>query len=566
MAQTLSRRKANPDTDFCGVPLLNRLYAGRGITNAHELNYDLRGLIAPDVMRGLNEAAQLLADAVQQHQQILIIGDFDADGATSSALMVLVLKAMGAQRVDYLVPNRFEYGYGLTPEIVQVSRQFKPALIVTVDNGISSIEGVSFARQLGIKVLITDHHLAGEQLPEANAIVNPNQPGCQFASKALAGVGVAFYLLSALRQHLRRANWFAMAAIRAPRLADYLDLVALGTIADVVPLDKNNRILVNAGIRRIRAGRARPGIIALLKSSGTDHRTATTRDLAFGVGPRLNAAGRLQDMSLGIECLLAGARRAAKLAGELDEINRERKEIELKMKAQAESALNTEVDPGRVGVCLYHPQWHEGIVGIIASRIKDKIHRPVIAFADASEGELKGSARSIQGLHIRDSLDAIATRNPGLLKKFGGHAMAAGLSLDSANLDHFTDEFDLEVKRWLSEEDLDNVLVSDGEIGEELDLDLVKTVIEAAPWGQGFPEPVFDGVFEVVEQRIVGSLHLKMKLLPEKGLKIIEAIAFNHPTLLDNRKLRLAYRLDINRYRGMESVQLIVESTDLNSP
>ncbi len=560
----LIRRKV--DRELPGVsPLLNRLYVGRGIVDVEDLDHSLANLLSPDSFKGMSQSVSVLQEAIVKQQRILIIGDFDADGATSSALMVSCLKAMGAQYVDYLVPDRFKFGYGLTPEIVAVALGFSPDVIVTVDNGISSVEGVDAAVSNNIKVVITDHHLSGAILPAADAILNPNQPGCNFPSKALAGVGVAFYLLSALRSSLREINWFRQ---EQPNLADFLDLVALGTIADVVPMDRNNRILVAEGIRRIRAGRARPGIYALISISGADYKRVTSRDLAFGVGPRINAAGRLENMSLGIECLLADHDHALELAERLQQLNVERKSIEAEMKAQAQEHISQYHTLGQnefgVGVCLFHPQWHQGVVGIVAARIKDQIHRPVIAFAKVSETELKGSARSIPGLHIRDALDTIAAKNPGLLVKFGGHAMAAGLSIEPGNFDRFHKLFDEEAKRRLSQEDLEQVVVSDGEIGEELSLSLASMVIEAAPWGQGFPEPVFDGEFEVLDQRIVASRHLKLKLRPINGTNTIEAIAFNHDRLLERRQMRLAYRLDINRYRGRESLQLIVECVDLD--
>jgi len=546
-------------------PLLNRLYVGRGIVDPEELDHSLANLLPPDLFKGMAKSVSVLQEAIINQQRILIVGDFDADGATSSALMVSCLKVMGAEHVDYLVPDRFKFGYGLTKEIVEVALGFSPDVIVTVDNGISSVEGVDAAVSNNIKVVITDHHVSGATLPAADAILNPNQPGCAFPSKAIAGVGVAFYLLSALRSSLREINWFTHGQ---PNLADFLDLVALGTIADVVPMDKNNRILVAEGLKRIRAGRARPGIYALISISGADHARVTSRDLAFGIGPRLNAAGRLENMSLGIECLLADKDRALELANRLEQLNTERKSIEADMKAQAQEDISQYQTLGQnefgVGVCLFHPQWHQGVVGIVASRIKDQIHRPVIAFAKASEHELKGSARSIPGLHIRDALDTIAAKNPGLLVKFGGHAMAAGLSIEPRNFEKFRQLFDEEAQRWLSEEDLEQVVVSDGEIDEELSLSLATMVIEAAPWGQGFPEPVFDGEFEVLDQRIVASRHLKLKLRPINSTNTLEAIAFNHDRLLERRQLRLAYRLDINRYRGLESVQLIVECVDLS--
>jgi len=562
MARKLVRRQAAHELPGLS-PLLSRLFVGRGIVDKRDLDNSLINLLPPDSFKGMAAAVAILQDALSNRQRILIIGDFDADGATSSALMLLGLKSLGASHVNYLVPDRFKFGYGLTPEIVEVALGFTPDVIVTVDNGISSIEGVDAALASKIKVIITDHHLSGDTLPAAQAIVNPNQAGCEFPSKAIAGVGVAFYLLSALRASLREAKWFTQSE---PNLADYLDLVALGTISDVVPMDRNNRILVSEGVRRIRAGRARPGIYALLSIAGIDYRQTTTRDLAFGVGPRLNAAGRLENMSLGIECLVADKDRAIELAKKLDMINTERKSIEAEMKGQAEQYIHQrsmENSEGRVGVCLFHPDWHQGVVGIVASRIKDKIHRPVIAFAKAGDNELKGSGRSIAGLHIRDALDSIAAKNPGLLVKFGGHAMAAGLSIEPKNLERFVQLFDEEARRWLTDEYLEQVVVSDGEIEEELSLDLARLVVTAAPWGQGFPEPLFDGEFEVLDQRIVGERHLKLKLRPVSGINTLEAIAFNHDRLLEKRQLRLAYRLDINRYRGRESVQLIIESVDL---
>jgi single-stranded-DNA-specific exonuclease len=563
MVRKLIRRQIG--YDLPGVsPLLNRLYVGRGIVDNQELDNSLANLIPPDSLKGIGQAVSILGEALKTRSKILIVGDFDADGATSSALMVSGLKAMGAQDVDYLVPDRFKFGYGLTPEIVEVALGFSPEVIVTVDNGISSMEGVQTALDNDIKVIITDHHLSGPELPPADAVVNPNQKGCNFPSKSIAGVGVAFYLLTALRAFLRETGWFDG---NEPNLADSLDLVALGTIADVVSMDRNNRILVSEGIRRIRAGRARPGIYALIAAAGIEYKQLSSKDLAFGLGPRLNAAGRLENMSLGIECLLSDGQRATELAAKLNELNLERKSIETEMKVQAEQFIREQVATNQgtpdFGVCLFHPEWHQGVVGIIASRIKDKIHRPVIAFASASENEIKGSARSIPGLHIRDALDSIATRNPGLLTKFGGHAMAAGLSLEPGNLTTFRKLFDEEARKWLTDEYLEQVVVSDGEIQGPLTLSLVSSVLEAAPWGQGFPEPIFDGEFEVMDQRIVGERHLKLKLRPVHESRPIDAIAFNHDRLIEQRQLPVAYRLDINRYRGRETVQLIVECLDL---
>ncbi len=547
-------------------PLLSRLYVGRGVVSKDEVDHSLKNLLPPDLLKGMGDAVELLTGLIRQQARILIIGDFDADGATSSVLMVHGLRSLGAEQVDYLVPNRFEYGYGLTPEIVEVALQRNPDLIVTVDNGISSHEGVDFARENGIKTLITDHHLPGNQVPKADAILNPNQQGCDFPSKNLAGVGVAFYLLSGVRRELRESHWFEHRS--EPNMADYLDLVALGTIADVVPMDYNNRIMVQEGIRRIRAGRLRPGLKALSALSGNRIQTITSSDLAFGVAPRVNAAGRLEDISLGIECLLADdENRAQELASRLDKLNLERREIENEMKQQALNFLSalklTKDTEEKVGICLYDEDWHQGVVGVVASRIKDKFHRPVVAFAKVSDSELKGSARSISGLHMRDVFETIAARNPDLLQKFGGHAMAAGLSLHPANLTTFAEQFDIEAKRWLTEEDLTQTVITDGNLGEDYSISLAREIGQICPWGQGFPEPLFDDDFEIVDQRIVGGRHLKMKLRPLDGADSIDAIAFNHDRLVEGRVKRIAYRLDVNEYRGMESLQLIVDCVDI---
>ena len=549
--------------------LLARLFAQRGIVDQSEIDFSLGTLLPPDSMKGLTEAANVVASTIVNRQKIIIVGDFDADGATSTALMVHCLRACEAD-VDYLVPNRFEFGYGLTPEIVAVAAKMQPALIVTVDNGISSVDGVGAANALGIETVITDHHLPGDVVPAATAIVNPNQTGCAFPSKALAGVGVSFYLLSAVRKVLRQKLWFEQKQLSEPLLADYLDLVALGTIADVVPFDKNNRVLVNEGIRRMRAGKIRPGIRALLAVSGTNFKKLVSRDIAFGVAPRLNAAGRLEDMSIGIECLLSETDAGAVvLAEQLDGINKARRSIEDEMKDQAIEIVKAAVASNsestkteKYGVCLYNASWHQGVVGIIASRIKDRVHRPTIAFAKVSDTEIKGSARSIHGLHIRDALDAIATANPGLIDKFGGHAMAAGLSLPLARFAEFAALFDAEARKGLSKGDLEQQVVSDGELGGKFNLTTARKIAEAAPWGQGFPEPVFDGEFEIIDQRILGGRHLKLRLL--KDDELIDAIAFNHNRLIEERMKRMAYRIDINEYRGLEKVQLIIEAVDLD--
>ncbi|MBU2886000.1 single-stranded-DNA-specific exonuclease RecJ [Gilvimarinus agarilyticus] len=570
--QKLIKRRELPSQLLSGTglpPLLERLYAARGVRQPQELELTLQQLLKP-TMKGLKEAAALLADAVVADARLLIVGDFDADGATSSALAVLALNAMGARHVDFLVPNRFEYGYGLTPEIVEVAAAYEPDVIITVDNGISSLAGVAAAQQLGIAVVVTDHHLPGEYLPPAEAIVNPNQPGCDFPSKNLAGVGVIFYVLNALKHELVQTGWFNELAIDPPNMANYLDLVALGTVADVVPLDANNRILVEQGLRRIRAGVARPGILALLEVAGRNKERLVASDLGFAIGPRLNAAGRLDDMSIGIQCLLTdNLTEARELAAELDGFNRDRKAIETGMQREAFAMLDklqlNESDELPWGLCLYDASWHQGVIGILASRIKDRFHRPVIVFADTDEGEIKGSARSIPGLHIRDALDAVAARQPELLQKFGGHAMAAGMSIKAEHYQAFSQAFDAEIKRRLNEDDLQAVLLSDGALApSEFALDLAHQLRNAGPWGQQFPEPLFDGDFYLVEQRIVGEKHLKLLLaVDEARQQLIDAIAFNIDTDLwpnpSAQKVRLAYKLNVNEYRGRESVQLMVD-------
>jgi single-stranded-DNA-specific exonuclease len=556
MTKRIVRREGQQSLSFTS-PLLARILSSRGVLSSDDLDHSLRGLLAPDSFLGIREAATILAEALESDSSILIVGDFDADGATSCTLMVTGLRAMGARQVNYLVPDRFKFGYGLTPEIVDVAVQFKPDVIVTVDNGIASVEGVAHANALGIPVVVTDHHLPGNDLPAAAAIVNPNQVGCKFPSKALAGVGVAFYLLSVLRAELRNRNWFA----HHPEinLAEWLDLVALGTVADVVPMDQNNRRLVEEGIRRIRGGYCRPGLKALLVVSGVNPKHLTTRDLAFSIAPRLNAAGRLQDMSIGIECLLADEASAVALAENLDALNNERKEIETGMRDIALAHLKqlSLDEETAAGLCFYRPDWHQGVIGIVASRIKEKSHRPVIAFAKAVDGELKGSGRSVAGFHLRDALNSIAIRHPGLLLKFGGHAMAAGLSLFEADYERFREAFDKEVRSSLGEAKIEQVVMSDGEIAEPVTVRLAKEIEGAAPWGQGFSEPEFDGKFEILDQRIVGGRHLKLLLQPEMG-DPVEAICFNHGGLAENRHIRCAYRLEVNRFKGMEKPQLIV--------
>lgn len=555
-------------------PRLQSIYAVRGISELDELDRSLKVMLRPDALKGLSKAIELLVNAVMAQESIVIVGDFDADGATSSALGCLALRAMGATRVHYLVPNRFEFGYGLTPEIVDVAYQQKPDLIITVDNGISSVDGVAWAKQLGIKVLVTDHHLPGDTLPDADAIVNPNQPGCNFGSKNLAGVGVAFYLFSSLRNALRDKGWFERQQLPEPNMADYLDLVALGTVADVVPLDHNNRILVHQGLQRIRSGRARPGIMALLQVANREPQRLVASDLGFTVGPRLNAAGRLDDMSLGIECLLCeSSDLALEMAVELDDLNKDRRAIESTMQEEAlksiQSIVFSEDQDLPWGLCLYDPQWHQGVIGIVASRIKERFHRPVIAFADAADGEIKGSARSIAGLHIRDVLDQIASSQPHLLTKFGGHAMAAGMSLKKENYPTFRSAFDNVVKAFLAASDLEAEILSDGELDErELNLSLAFTLRESGPWGQHFPEPIFDGVFYLVQQRIVGQKHLKLVLASDRQQQnLLDAIYFNADMELwpndGVSRVHIAYQLDVNEYRGRQSLQLMIRHMDV---
>ncbi|OOE33085.1 single-stranded-DNA-specific exonuclease RecJ [Salinivibrio kushneri] len=549
--------------------LLQRLYANRGLKEDSELNRSVAGLHQYQALTGIDAAVNLLAEALKTHQSILIVGDFDADGATSSALSVKALRMMGASRVDYLVPNRFDDGYGLSPEVVDQAAERGAELIMTVDNGVSSLAGVAHAKALGMQVLVTDHHLPGETLPEADAMVNPNLDDCGFPSKALAGVGVAFYLMLALRAHLRDQGWFEQQGLAIPNLAELLDLVALGTVADVVALDGNNRILVHQGLQRIRAGRCRPGIQALIEVANRNMATLVASDFGFALGPRINAAGRLDDMAFGVELLLCDNIHAARrMASELDALNQTRKDIEQGMKQEAVAwcerliAEQSEQELP-VGLALFQRDWHQGVIGILASRLKDQFHRPVIAFADGGDGLIKGSARSIPGLHMRDTLDRIDTLNPGLIKKFGGHAMAAGLTIDEAQFDTFAKQFDAQVREQVSEDDLKGVLLTDGPLqSNELGLETAETIQSGGPWGQGFPEPQFDGLFKVLQQKLVGGKHLKLMVEPEGGGTMIDAIAFN----VDLRRwpdpstktLRLVYRLDINEFRGNRSAQLII--------
>ncbi len=539
--------------------LLRRVYAARGIQSAAELDPALSGLLKPS-MRGMTEAVALLEHAILNDNRILIVGDFDADGATSCAVAVRGLRRLGARRVDYLVPNRFEYGYGLTPEIVAVAAEDSPQLLITVDNGIASIDGVAAARAEGMKVIVTDHHLPGTELPAAEAIVNPNQPDCGFPSKNLAGVGVMFYLLLALRA-ARRARGMA-----TPNLAELLDTVALGTVADLVPLDQNNRILVEQGLRRIRSGQCSAGIRALAAVAGRDLNRLTCADIGFALAPRLNAAGRLQDMSIGIECLLTDdPGHAQRLATVLDELNRTRRAVEADMRQQAEEYVENFADSaGKTpfGICVHRSGWHPGVVGIVAARLKERFHRPAVVFAGDGT-ELKGSARSIPGLHMRDLLADIASGAPDLITRFGGHAMAAGLTLPASHLERFTTQFDEAVRKRLSAGELERTLVTDGPLAaSEFDLETAERLRIAGPWGQAFPEPSFDNEFELVSARPVGEGHLKLRLRLLEDGSVVDAIAFNHDApeneLSPGAKLRVIYRLEVNRYRGISMPQLNV--------
>ncbi|WP_263064522.1 single-stranded-DNA-specific exonuclease RecJ [Dickeya dadantii] len=567
---TQLRRRPTAETELPdSLPaLLRRLYAQRGVRQMQELERSLRGLLDYRLLGGITQAVEVLRQALADNRRIVIVGDFDADGATSTALTVLALRSMGGREVQYLVPNRFEDGYGLSPEVVAQAAAKGAELIVTVDNGISSHAGVDDAHRRGIAVVVTDHHLPGETLPAAEAMINPNLPDCAFPSKALAGVGVAFYLMMALRANLRECGWFAERGLAEPNLAELLDLVALGTVADVVPLDANNRILISQGLSRIRAGKCRPGIRALLEVSNRDAVQLVASDLGFAIGPRLNAAGRLDDMSVGVELLLCDdIVQARMLASDLDALNQSRREIEAGMQVEALhlcEQLERSRDTLPLGLAMYHPEWHQGVVGILASRIKERFHRPVIAFAPAGDGILKGSGRSIAGLHLRDALERLDTCHPGLMLKFGGHAMAAGLSLVEDRFDEFRQRFADLVGEWLDASQLEGVVWSDGELAiPELTLGTAEMLREAGPWGQAFPEPTFDGRFRLLQQRLVGERHLKVMVEPLGGGPLLDGIAFNVDTLLwpdsSVREVELAYKLDVNEFRGKRSVQLLIE-------
>nr|MBL8411555.1 single-stranded-DNA-specific exonuclease RecJ [Dechloromonas sp.] len=536
-------------------PLLARLYASRGVTDKAELDYELKSLLPPTSLTHAMDAAQILADAIEAEASLLIIGDYDCDGATATAVGMRALKMLGAN-VNFLLPDRFKLGYGLSPEIVDLAAEQSPDLIITVDNGIASIEGVNRAREHGIATLITDHHLPAETLPDADCIVNPNQPGCDFPSKCIAGVGVMFYVMLALRAELRERGFFAERP--EPNFASLLDLVALGTVADVVKLDRNNRILVSQGLKRMRAGQLQPGLAALFKAAGRDPKRATAMDLGFILGPRLNAAGRLADMRLGVEALLTDdPARALNIAQQLDALNRERREIESGMQEQALILLESlDTSDAAPGIALFDEGWHEGVVGILASRIKDKLHRPVFAFAPGEGGLIKGSGRSIPGLHLRDALDLVAKRAPDLLVRFGGHAMAAGATLREENFAQFRDLFAQVAGELLDPADLTRTLETDGALeGGYFSLETAR-LLENEIWGQGFPAPLFMDEFEVEQQRVLKEKHLKLRL--RKGNTRIDAIQFNF-SKQPAHNTRLAYRLSINEYMGVETTQLMVE-------
>ncbi|MCR3756135.1 MAG: ssDNA-specific exonuclease RecJ [Sodalis sp. Psp] len=549
-------------------PLLKRLYIQRGVTSVSELERGTRGLLTYQQLGGIEQAVELLVRALTNQHRLMVVGDFDSDGATSTALTVLALRQLGARDVDFLVPNRFENGYGLSQEVVEQVTARGAQLIVTVDNGISSHAGVILAHEKGIPVLITDHHLPGKTLPNADAIVNPNLRGCAFASKSLAGVGVAFYLMLALRARLNDIGWFAQQGIAPPKLAELLDLVALGTVADLVPLDANNRILVYQGLNRIRVGRCRPGICALTEVANRDSDRLCAADLGFVLGPRLNAAGRLGNMSIGVALLLTeDMSQARKLAVELDILNRTRREIEQEMEVKALALCQEMVRTQNAmpfGLAIYHEQWHQGVIGILAARIKELFHRPVIAFAPSGNGVLKGSGRSVVGLHLCNLLERLDVLHPRLILKFGGHAMAVGLTLEESQFDHFRQNFAKLVDEWLDPEQLESVIWSDGELtSQDLTLTTAELLRDSGPWGQEFPEPLFDGHFRVLNQRLVGNRHLKLLLEPLAGGPVLDGIAFNIDLRLwpdDNvHTIEVAYKLDVNEFCGNRSLQLLIQ-------
>ncbi|MSP86664.1 MAG: single-stranded-DNA-specific exonuclease RecJ [Methylotenera sp.] len=575
IVQRKSQPKVAQQLEASGISaLMARLLSVRGVTEVMQVSANLSHLLPPDTLTHNSSMARLLADAIEANKQLLVIGDYDADGATATAVAIKGLRAFGA-KVDFLVPNRFEYGYGLTPEIVALAARKKPALIITVDNGIASVEGVAAANALGIQVLITDHHLPGQVLPQAACIINPNQHGCTFESKNLAGVGVMFYALLALRAEFRargayqvnaegREGALGRARTAEPNLSELLDLVALGTVADLVKLDDNNRILVEQGLRRIRAGACSSGILALLRVSGRQSQTTHAQDLAFSVGPRLNAAGRLDDMTLGIQCLLAETEiEATKIAQQLQDLNLQRRSLEADMQEAASLSLDDIDVENQCSISMYQADWHQGVIGILASRIKERYHRPVIVFANAGDGLLKGSGRSIAGLHLRDALDLLSKHHPDLILKFGGHAMAAGLTIKQLDFELFNQSFEMIVKSLITVADLESVLEVDGSLNASDMTFVTAQMLERQVWGQGFAPPLFYDEFEVINQRVLGEKHLKLTLKTIDQALVIDAIYFNHPALLTS-PVRAAYQLQTNSYNGAQKVQLnlqYIEST-----
>lgn len=570
MTKLISKRPAlsQPDLAESIHPVLKRVYAARNISSADEIDYSIGNLLPFELLKNIRQAAKLLQSAIEKKKRVVIVADYDSDGATACALAIRGFRMMGHENVDFIVPDRLLHGYGLSPAIVELASDMSPDMLITVDNGISSIEGVALARTKGIDVLVTDHHLPGPELPDANVIVNPNLKNDAFPSKALAGVGVMFYVLAALRSELRGSDWFKNNELEEPRLDRLLDLVALGTVADVVPLDRNNRVLVFQGLQRIRRGICSAGVRALLTVSKRPPEKIQSADLGFALGPRLNAAGRLSDMSLGIKCLLSdNYSDALRIAAELDQLNRERREIQSDMEEDALMAIRhldiKGSDSLPAGLCLFEEDWHQGVVGIVASRIKEYVNRPVIAFALESAGMLKGSARSISKIHIRDVLEAIATAQPGLIVKFGGHAMAAGLSLHQENYEKFCESFESEIATQLARNGVDNDLLSDGSLTDkDMSLSLATELRRAGPWGQGFPEPCFEGFFRLVSRKIVGEKHLKLELSPENSERILDAIVFNftdaHWSEMVER-VQVLYRLDVNQFHGRTRLQLMID-------
>lgn len=549
-------------------PVLKRVYAARNIKSVDELDYSLSSLLPFNSLSNIDNAVSLLQEALEKKKRILIVADFDADGATSCALAIRGLTMMGIEDIVYVVPNRFEYGYGLTPEIVDVALDYEPGLLITVDNGISSVAGVKRAKENGVKVLITDHHLPAENLPEADAIVNPQLIGDQFPSKNLAGVGVVFYILLALRAKLREEGWFEKKDLAVPNLAQLLDIVALGTVADVVPLDKNNRTMVAHGLKLIKQNKSIPGIAAILNQSGRSLMTLSASDLGFSIAPKLNAAGRLTDMSLGIECLLTDdIEKAKEIANQLNDLNKERRQIQNEMHEQAMLVLDDYLqhtsEEVPLGLCLYDADWHQGVIGIIAAKVKETFNRPVIAFAKESEGIIKGSARSIHGLHIRDLLEDITRLYPDLILTFGGHAMAAGLTIKESAFTDFSNSFIETLKHHIALDEMQDECITDGELSSsDISMQLANGIQEAGPWGHTFPEPVFEGQFKIIDKRIVGENHLKLRLQADGNNRIIDAIAFNltdEDWPVDTVQIRTTYRLGINHFRGNSQLQLFIE-------